>query len=402
MKKQIFSTGVLCVLLAAAGCREQAAPAAVSIPNIQKSEVTAAALPEAIPSAPEPEPAVSPTVHIFAAGDNLIHEAIYLQAQSRSLDGGYDFDYAFQYVSPLVEPAELAVLNQETPIANIYPPSTYPQFNSPDALGEKVIDMGFNAISHANNHILDKGEKGLLSTLDFWDSHRILHFGAYRDQRALDTIPLMEINGISFAFVGFMEHTNSLTLSLDAPSRLVYTAQRAQMQKMIEEADTLADAVIVSVHWGVEITNTVTAEQKALARDFTDWGADLILGTQPHTVQTMEYLDKPGGGQSFVAYSLGNFISAQVSSPLAMLGAALDLDAVLSEETGEVVFTNITAIPLVTHYEADLANVTVYPYAIYTEELADAHGIRANGDFSFAFADEIFRENIPEQFWPVE
>ena len=149
--------------------------------------------------APEQEP--DPLVRIVAVGDNLIHSSIYNQAKERSIDGGYDFDYAYKNIEGLIAPADLAILNQETPIANDkFEPSDYPLFNSPTQLGDKMIKLGFNAVSHCNNHILDKGEEGLLATLDFWDSRNILVYGAYRDEKDLNAIPTMDINGIKFSF----------------------------------------------------------------------------------------------------------------------------------------------------------------------------------------------------------
>ena len=170
---------------------------------------------------------------------------------------------------------------------------------------------------------------------------------------------------------------------------------------MIRSASQIADVVVVSVHWGIEITNTITEQQYSLAQEYVDWGADLILGTQPHTIQSMEFLEKPDGGQAFVAYSLGNFISAQERN-LAMLGVAVDLQIKKSIHSGAISIENVKAIPLVTHYESDFANVRVYPYSMYTRELAENHGVRERGEFSLEYADHIIRNNIPEEFLALE
>lgn len=349
-----------------------------------------------------PPPPPDPVVRVVAVGDNLIHSSIYNQAKGRATDGTYDFDYAYQYVEDLIKPADIAILNQETPIANdLYEPSTYPLFNSPTQLGDKMVDMGFNVISHSNNHILDKGVDGMFATFDYWDTKDVLVYGAYRNEADLNNIRIKEVDGIKFAFLGFMEHTNGLRLPEGTEARLVYTSDVETMERLIEKADKMADVVVVSVHWGVETINEVTDSQKNLAKQFVEWGTDLIIGTQPHTVQTMEYLDKPDGGKAFVTYSLGNFISAQAYN-LTMVGALVDLNVRKDLDTNMIYFEEIKAIPIITHYDSGYANVRTYPYSLYTEELANSHGIRVNGWFDMDFINKIVTENIPEEFLKLD
>lgn len=393
LKKKILPL-LMAFTLAFSGCAKSSSS---SNPAVTTPQTTAPAVTE--PAKTE-QPKADSEVRVVAAGDNLIHSPIYNQAKARANGKGYDFDYAYQHVKGLIAPADLAILNQETPIANdIFEPSTYPQFNSPTALGDEMLKIGFDVISHSNNHILDKGEKGLLATLDYWDSRNTLVYGAYRDEDDLESIPTKEINGITFSFVGFMEHTNGLKLPKDATAKLVYTSDTETMEKLIKKASEISDVVVVSVHWGVEIQNEVIPAQKELAKKFVDWGADLIIGTQPHTVQTMEYLDKPDGGQAFVAYSLGNFISAQ-SFNLAMIGIVMDMVVKKDGETGEISITNIKAIPVITHYGARYSDVTAYPYNQYSDALAKVHGIHSmgGGSFNMQMIDTVLKENVPSEF----
>lgn len=347
------------------------------------------------PKVPEPDP----VVRVVAVGDNLIHDGIYNQAHQRAKDGTYDFDYAYQYVEGLIKPADIAILNQETPIANdLFPPSNYPMFNSPTQLGDKMIDMGFNVISHSNNHVLDKGEKGMLATLDYWDSRNIMYYGAYRNQADLDKIRIKEVNGITFSFVGFMEHTNGLKLPANSEAKLVYTSQVDEMERLIKKARSASDVVVVSVHWGVETINQVTDAQKNLGKKFVEWGADIIIGTQPHTIQTMEYIEKPDGGKAFVTYSLGNFISAQ-SYNLTMVGGLIDLNVRKELSTGKIYIEDVKCIPIITHYDSGYRNIRSYPYSMYSQELANQHGIKSTGQwFDMKFIDKLVTENIPEEF----
>ena len=196
MTRKILSVLMaLCMLMGMFGC------ARVDIPETQQSEtdsttsdssVTTAATTVTEPpqttatSQTEPPPPDIRTVHLVCAGDNLIHSSIYKQAKRRAEangEDGYDFDYVYEKVEKYLDGADIAILNQETIVTDELEPSDYPRFCSPADLGEKMIEMGFNAFSLSNNHILDRGEEGLLATLRFWDSHEgIIRHGAYRDE----------------------------------------------------------------------------------------------------------------------------------------------------------------------------------------------------------------------------
>lgn len=341
-------------------------------------------------------------VHIVAAGDNLIHSSIYNQAKRRSQDDGYDFDFAYKHIEPLIEGCDIGILNQETIIANdMLEPSDYPRFNSPTQVGDKMISLGFNAFCHANNHILDRGEEGLLYTLDYWDSTNQLVYGAYRNEQELQNIKTKTINGIKFSFLGFTDHTNGLYLPQDSDAVIVDTEETDKMKQLIQKANSTSDVVIVSVHWGNEYWNEVTDIQKNLARDFTNWGADIILGTHPHAVQTMEYIDNIEGKQAFVAYSLGNFISA-MDKANTMVGLVLDLDVVRNGQSGDISIENVKAKPVITHYGYNYSNIEVYPYYEYNDDLASKHGLNSKEEFSMEVIDNILNTYIPKEFLYLE
>jgi poly-gamma-glutamate synthesis protein (capsule biosynthesis protein) len=353
----------------------------------------------------ETEPIENPTVNITVEGDNLIHSSIYNQANARANYNGYDFTYAYEHVAQLFT-GDLNIMNQETLICNDeYPPADYPCFNSPVALGDHMIDLGINVFSMANNHMLDMGSDGLSACLDYWDSKEsegILHYGAYRDVDDMQNIVTTEVNGITFAFVAFTQYTNGLTLPESSPLQIIYTSETEKMQSQIELADELADVVVVSVHWGEEDTHVVDDERRQLAQQFADWGANLIIGTHSHTIQSMEYLTNKYGDQAFVFYSLGNFISAQ-SDNFNMVGMVGDLDITKDLDTGSITIDNIKARPTITHYGSNYSDVTVYPYFEYNDELASQHGIHtvASGnyhEFSMEWIDSVLEENIPEEF----
>lgn len=127
------------------------------------------------------------TCSLVCVGDNLIHDNIYNEALK--LGGGekYDFTQAYEHVTKYIEGTDVAIINQETLVTDSVEPQSYPMFASPTAVGDKIVDMGFNVVSMSNNHVLDQGEEGLISSLDYWDTKGIVHYGAYRSQEDADT-----------------------------------------------------------------------------------------------------------------------------------------------------------------------------------------------------------------------
>ncbi|MGN0699557.1 MAG: CapA family protein, partial [Oscillospiraceae bacterium] len=248
----------------------------------------------------------------------------------------------------------------------------------------------------SNNHCLDKGEKGLVSTLNFWRENypEIPVYGAYLNEEDMNDIRTLEVNGITFAFLGYMEHTNMLSLPKDSECRLTYLSDEERMERQIKRASEIADCVIVSVHFGIEVTNTVSEQQYYFAQKFADWGADIIIGTQPHTIQTMEYLDTADGGRAFVFYCLGNFISA-MDNPYSMVEMLGRITVTKDNATGEITLSGAEAVPLINHYDSGYRNVRVYPFSDYTAELAAAHGCAGT---SMEFFKRVIEENIPEEY----
>lgn len=344
-------------------------------------------------SAPLPE---SVSVDILCAGDNLIHSPIYKQAAVRAGGNGYDFSYPYQLVKPYIQAADLAILNQETIITDDFAPSNYPTFATPAEMGDEIAELGFDAVSISNNHCLDKGEAGLLSTLEYWRTNHpeIPVYGAYENAADMNNIRTITVNGISFAFLGYMEHTNGLSLPSYSECELVYLSELDTIRQQIKRAKKLYDCVIVSVHFGLEISNSVTPQQYELSQRFADWGADIIIGTQPHTIQTMEYLDKADGGKAFVFYCLGNLLSAQ-DNRYSMVGMLGKLTVTKDMQTGEISLSEAGAVPIINHYGSRYSDVRVYPFKEYTPQLAAAHGCSG---ISMEFIQNLIDSNIPSRY----
>lgn len=336
-------------------------------------------------------------VSFVAVGDNLIHDTVYKQAAART-SNGYDFSYDYEKVAGLIESPDVAILNQETIISTEHNVSSYPQFNSPVEVGEEMLDIGFDVFNIATNHSVDCGEKGLISAINFWKEKNAITTGAYLDSDDFANIPMNEVNGVRIAYLGFTESTNGLSLPSDTEVILMRAADENVLQQRIMKAKGMADVVIVNAHWGNEYTHEPTDAQKTLAQKLASWGADVIIGTHPHVIQPVEYIINNDGRKTLVAYSLGNFISAQ-NRGARMLGGMLNFEVVKNNASGEITLENVRFSGVVTHYGYNFSNIRIYPLSDYTQELASKHGVLSKtSDFSLQYLYDILNKVIDKQF----
>ncbi len=338
---------------------------------------------------------------LIAVGDNLIHGPIYRQANERSNNSGFDFRPAYQQIASYLAKADLALMNQETPLGGTeLGLSSYPQFNSPQELGEQMIELGFNMFSHANNHVLDAGQRGFNNTIAFWrrqSAEKPVIMAGIAADREDDQLQILQVKDLKIALLAYTYGTNGLRLPKSSSGIIKYLDDDLICQEL-DKAIAEANIVIVSVHWGQEYQANANNEQKRLAQLMADNGADIIIGSHPHVLQGVEMLSTPDGKQVPVFYSLGNFISAQ-NRPDTMLGGMAKVQMVYDKATGKLSLTELGIIPLVTDYSASYKNITIYPLNSYTEAQANRHGVRAsNSSFSLAYLKKLFNQRVPEEY----
>ncbi len=380
---------LLCVTICSTGC---ASDTGEESPASDNSDQTSQEV-----SKQSPLPPV--TLNLVAVGDDLIHGPIYREAKAASGGDGYDFSAVYTLLAPYVSRSDLAFVNQETPLGGAaLGVSSYPMFNSPQEVGDQLYDMGFNLISHANNHILDKGSEGMDATLRFWLGKKdIALAGVAMDEKAAADTPTLEVKGVKVALLAYTYGTNGLFLPEGSSLQISYI-DKEKIKEQVLQAKETADIVLVSMHWGNEYQMTPSQEQKDLAKYLADLGVDVVIGTHPHVIQTMEILERPDGGKTLVFYSLGNLVSAQNKSA-AMLGGMGRAQLIFDPEQKTVTLGEISFVPLVTQYGTEYSNVRVIPWDSYSEELASEHGIRAkNSNFSYAYLKKLITDTIPPEF----
>ena len=355
---------------------------------------------ESSESEPSPEPVVR-KVSYSAVGDNLIHGSIYLQGAKRAdgTDKDYDFTYLYQDFQDFLTRYDVNYINQETLITDELPPSHYPCFATPGEIGREAYRLGWRVFSSSNNHSYDKGAEGISSTLRFWDGmpEDAVNFGYYRDEEDYRNVRKHTVNDITIAYLAYTQYTNGIPTPTGAEAHVIYTSQTDIIEQQITQAKQEADVVIVAVHWGVEDSHTVTDAQKTLAAQMGNWGADVILGTHPHVIQTIETLTNEDGSSTLCAYSLGNFVSAQ-SRPDELIGIALSFDLLLDEQNS-LSIENVQAHPVVTHYGTNYSDIRVLMLKDYTAEEALSHGVRAQyPHFDREYIKQVILDYIPETY----
>lgn len=349
------------------------------------------------PTAPE-QPIVS-SVRLMAVGDNLMHLSNTMSA--KQADGSFDFTYHFQHVAPIIQQADLAVVNQECVMGGIeLGIQTYPCFNTVYEVGRDLVKAGFNVILAANNHILDQGEIGLQNMIRYWKTNYpdIPLLGIHDTKEDSEVIHVVEKNGIQIAMLNYTYDTNVKDGIQEKPYLVDYLKEE-KIEADIKKAKERSDFVIVFPHWGEEYNDTPTPEVQELAKKMAEWGADLIIGAHPHVVEPVEWIPRANDKPTLVYYSLGNFQSEQFRTEH-MLGGLADV-TIVKDQSGDTYVTSHTMQYLVTHYQLTIPDlgyyniVTTYPWEQYSPALATApHGIISKDPtFSYEKLDQI-RQNM--------
>ena len=450
-KKHIRSmTWLLILILIFTGCGN----------NSQSTQGQAISIPEqtAPPTstpAPTPEPTPLPTpspfpeydITLMMVGDNLMHMGLVQSGEQE--DGSYNYDMLFEGISQQLQAANIKIINQETILGgNELGFSGYPRFNSPTEVGDAIAEAGFNVVLHASNHAADQYLKGLKGCTSFWHNQHeeVMMLGIQEEptpelsdgeeslimcsgsaeacgdrtanwQVDQSGIGYVTVKDITFAILNYtyspnsevipssiMGHLNFLCDYNPKSGQLDFTSLNPQVLEDIAIAKENADIVIVCPHWGTEYVTTPSSYQEKFASQMTEAGADVIIGTHPHVVQPMEWLESENGNRSLCFYSLGNYVSTQKKS-ICMLEAMAWVTFHIDEDGISITESQTGVIPLVCQYTGNPVRFEgVYLLQDYTEEQAASHGILSYGGVNLylsdlqKWADEVFGENII--YWP--
>lgn len=310
---------------------------------------------------------------LLATGDGLIHSVIF---RNYYKNGVYDFTDAVKYVKDIVKDYDIAYYNQETPAGDdSIKYSGYPMFYTPSAYVDAMRDAGFNTISLASNHSLDKGEKGILNTVKYFKTTNTLYSGINDSEEMRNNFIIKEKNNITYTMLSYTTITNGLQVP-SGKSYLLNLYDKEQVKKDIEAVRDKVDVLIVAMHWGTEYINMPNEEEKEIAEYLSSLGVDIVIGNHPHILQPITKI-----GDTIVMYSLGNFISNQYGgtngdwNKLIGFMATLDITKTVTKDDevkmtfdnigGELIFTKYTGNPVTTAVHTDH---TVIPFSKMTDD----------------------------------
>ncbi len=272
--------------------------------------------------------------------------------------------------------------------------SGYPSFGTPPEFGDALVDTGFDVVVHATNHILDKGTDSIEYTMKWWkEKHpEIPILGIHQDQEDAEHITVVQCKALKLAMLDYTYGLNDIPLAEDK-SYMVDVFDQEKARADIRKAREEADVVIVVMHVGEEYVQDVDEQTRQWVDLFLEEDVDIVIGSHPHVIRTMETLTGEDGHKMLVYYSLVNFTSTQNDLP-SLLGAMAKITIKKDVKTGAIQIPEHEFIPLLMHYNHDSRTYGIYKLNDYTQELADQHTAneRNPGEFSISYYKELFEQ----------
>lgn len=341
-------------------------------------------------------------ITLIAVGDDLVSDAVLTTAKKN--DGSYDFSGVYEKLKPDIKKADIAILNQETILGgDSYEYKGYPCFNTPDSMGDAIIDAGFDIVQQASNHSFDTRVEGIEHCIKYWNKHKkkIMMVGLNKNEKQYHSIPIYECKGIKFAVLNYTYGLNGFVLP-KGKEYLVNLLDEEHWDKVksdIERAETLADFTIVLPHWGQEyVQPDPTPEQEKWADMMVEAGADLIIGTHPHVVEKIQWIKSNNGNKALCYYSLGNYTSGQQNWKT-LLGGMAKLTIRKDENGVRILKKKAGVVPIVTHYVWGLSAGVIreqYTYKLseYSQDILNRHSIQWYDPIQYKdfveLSDEVF------------
>lgn len=265
-------------------------------------------------------------VTLSFAGDMIIHEDLYKKVIQ---DKDQDFSKLWKKTFPLFEKADFSYANLEGPTALgitnklrnkgdvgfVYDREVYCGtnllFNYHPTLIDAIKKTGIDIVSVVNNHSLDRGSQGIDSTIDELNKRNLPYIGVRKTNSSDAFYTITPIKNFTVAWIGCTEAINGFK---DKKSQvLLCFEQKDQVLKTIElvKKEKNPDLIIITPHWGNEYSHKPWKKQIELAHEMLEAGASAVIGSHPHVLQPVEKYMTTDKRETFIAYSLGNFVAYQ-------------------------------------------------------------------------------------------
>jgi len=252
------------------------------------------------------------TLEFSVVGDIMCHSTQFKFAEVT--ENSFDFKPVYREIKKYLDNSDIVIGNLETVIeVDTLAYAGYPVFNTPKDFLEGLKYAGFDFLSTANNHAFDIRERGVKSTLKHIKDYNLTSVGTYLSNSDRDSVRIHEQNGIKFALLSYTYGVNLYKIREGKEYLVNFINEELIKTDIQNHRDAGAELVILFFHFGKEYETDANSTQKEIVNKSISFGADVILGAHPHTLQPIEYFKTENGNldSGFVAYSLGNFISNQ-------------------------------------------------------------------------------------------
>lgn len=285
-------------------------------------------------------------ISLVAFGDNIIHEPIYRYG----LQQEEGFAFLYENVREIIYDSDVSIINQETPLTDnpaMY--GDYPRFGTPVEVGEAIVEAGFDVVTCATNHALDRGAGGIDFTKNFFETNEITCLGIQsQSETEYKAYEIIARNGVRFALLNYTYGTNGIAVPDERPYMVHLLEDEDRIRKDLEVAKADADFVLVFVHWGTENSEEIDDFQQKWAQIFLESKVDVVIGTHPHILQPCEMLTDDEGHNMLVYYSLGNYISAQ-SEAVCSKGGMAKFTIALTQEGYQITEYDLQPLEIMWH-----------------------------------------------------
>ncbi len=299
------------------------------------------------------ENACAPGEHftVGAVGDILPHQPLHKQ----SMASPQGFVSLWGDIAALLRLPNVMYGNLEGPVSPAHALSSIQySFNYSTKLTDDLARSGFQVVSTANNHAMDRGALGVDQTINSLNKSGLLFTGT-RKQGDLSSpwYAITKSNGLKLAWIACTYGTNGIPDIRKQVLKCFEDSSEIVSLIQLLKSSQRADAVIVTPHWGNENEQSPNSQQRQYARIFLNGGATAVIGSHPHVLQTWEKI-KIGDEERLVVYSLGNFISNQFMS-LPQMSTIMLYIGLTKTASGKVIINGVRHVPLL---------MTKYPYAL--------------------------------------
>jgi len=291
-------------------------------------------------------------ISIALAGDIMVHSDQLAYAYDRQT-GTYSFAGVFDEVAEYLGAADITIANLETTLAGREKGYTgYPKFNSPEEILLSLREAGIDVLTTANNHSMDRGEYGVLKTIEHLEEAGMLHTGTFASADSRRVPLIVDVKGVKLGILSYTYGTNGLPV----PRGKEYLVNLLDMRQVKQDIDLLrqegAEVVIVNPHHGVEYRRIPGDQERQVVEELFASGADIVAGSHTHVIQPMAVRDTEREGGLFAAYSLGNFVSGQ-KGRYRDTGIIVTLTVEKEIETGSIRLDSAGYVPVWVHRYTD-------------------------------------------------